>query len=348
MPNKSPRLKTAALLFALITCACEKRPVREQPEFIFGTLCRLRIPEGKESVYRKVFSRLREIEATFSVTKAGSDIDRVNSGAGIEPVYVSGEVIKVLNRALFFAELSGGRFDPTIGPLVKLWGIGTEEARLPRQDEIEQALSLINWRDVIIDNERGTVFLKKKGMMLDLGGIVKGYAADEATAIIEKAGVKSALIDFGGNIAAYGEKKPAGLFSKPQLWKIGVQHPEKERGEYIGAIETRDSTLVTSGGYERFFEEDGKRYHHILSTKTGYPVENELLSITVTRSLPRGGHRYESASMDADALSTTLFAMGYEEGSAFISQFPEIDAVFILRNGEIRTTSQIRFIRNDD
>ncbi|MDR1363875.1 MAG: FAD:protein FMN transferase [Spirochaetaceae bacterium] len=348
MPNKQ-RLTLAVLLTIFVFSACGKQAMQEHTEFVFGTICRLRIPEGENDVSRKIFSRLHEIESVFSVNIAGTDIDRVNSGAGIEPALVSEEFIYVLNRALFFAELSGGLFDPTIGPLVRLWGIGTENPRIPSQDEIELALSLIDWRDVLIDEAGGTVFLKRKGMALDLGGIVKGYAADEAVAIIRDSGVKSALIDFGGNIAACGKKPPARLFAKPELWRIGVQHPDKNRGEYIGAVGVQDSTLVTSGGYERFFELDGARYHHILSPKTGYPVENDLLSVTIAQSLPlKGQEGGNGASMDADALSTTLFTMGYEDGSAFISRFPGIEAIFILKSGEVRATGTLkdRFIRN--
>jgi thiamine biosynthesis lipoprotein len=342
MLNK-PRLAIAVLLIFFVFSACKKQAPQERTEFVFGTICRLRMQSGNEDVSREVFSRLREIDAVFSVTKAGTDIDRVNSNAGIEPVQVSNELIYVLNRALLFAELSGGCFDPTIGPLVKLWGIGTEEPRVPRRDEIEQALSLINWRDVLIDDERKTVFLRRKGMMLDLGGIAKGHAADEAVAIIRSAGVTSALIDFGGNIAAYGKKPPLSPFAKPEFWKIGIQYPDKDRGEYIGSIAAQDSTLVTSGGYERFFEADGIRYHHILSTETGYPVENDLLSVTIVLSLRQEGKdEYNDASMDADAFSTTLFAMGYEDGSAFISRFPDVEAVFVLKNGEVRATGTLR------
>jgi thiamine biosynthesis lipoprotein len=116
-----------------------------------------------------------------------------------------------------------------------------------------------------------------------------------------------------------------------------------ERGEYIGSVAVQDSTLVTSGGYERFFEADGRRYHHILSTETGYPVENDILSVTIVRSLwQEGQDAYNDASMDADAFSTTLFAMGYEDGSAFISQFPGVEAVFVLKTGEIHATGVLR------
>jgi thiamine biosynthesis lipoprotein len=286
---------------------------------------------------------LRELDGIFNVNKQGSVLSEINDKAGKRPVGVPDEVIKVLGRALFFAELSDGAFDPTIGPLVKLWGIGSEAERVPGREEIERALSLVNWRDVVLDSGNGTVFLKKEGMLLDLGGIAKGYAADEALEIIRDAGVKGALIDLGGNIVVYGRKAADGAPGKRQPWKIGIQDPRKERGEFIGVIDMEDGTLVTSGDYERFFERDGRRYHHILSTKTGRPAENEISSVTVVRDLAREGG---GASMDADALSTTLFALGYAGASSFISRFDGVGAVFVLKNGEIRVTPSLagRFV----
>jgi thiamine biosynthesis lipoprotein len=333
--SASPALKdslffAAAFLAAALLSACVNRPSAARSEFIFGTVCTLRIEEnGKERVYRDVFERLHEIDDIFSANKQGTAIDEINREAGLRPVRVSGEVIHVLDRALLFAELSDGNFDPSIGPLVKLWGIGSENPRVPAPEEIARTLSLVNWRDVAVDHENKTVFLKTRGMALDLGGIVKGYAADQALEIIKAAGVRGALIDLGGNIVVYGEKA-----GKARPWKIGIQDPYKERGEFTGIVEIEEGALVTSGGYERFFEEGGRRYHHILSTKTGSPVENNVVSVTIVQS---GTER--DAAMDADALSTTLFALGYEKGSEFITGLSGgAGAVFVLKDGEIRTT----------
>jgi thiamine biosynthesis lipoprotein len=315
---------------------CEKKAHKGRVELIFGTVCSVRIQQhGKDEVYNRVFDRLRELDNIFSANKQGSVIDQINREAGRRPVSVPAEVIEVLGRAIFFAELSDGAFDPTVGPLVKLWGIGTEDARVPGREEIEQALSLVNWRDVVINGENSTVFLKREGMMLDSGGIAKGYAADEALKIIREAGVRGALIDFVGNIVVYGEKAGGGTPGNRLPWRIGIQNPRMERGEFIGVIDMEDGTLVTSGDYERFFERDGRRYHHILSTKTGYPVENDLSSVTIVGNLaPEDG----GASIDADALSTTLFALGFSDGSSFISRFDGAGAIFILKDGEIRLT----------
>jgi thiamine biosynthesis lipoprotein len=325
--------------FSLFFHGCADKVPEVRSEFIFGTVCSLRIQErGRDEVYRRVFVRLHELYDTFNANKQGSVISEINREAGKRPVSVPDEVIKVLGRALFFAELSDGAFDPTVGPLVKLWGIGSDNARVPDREELERALSLVSWRDVELDEKNNTVFLKKEGMMLDVGGIAKGYAADEALRIIRGSGVSGALIDFGGNIIVYGKKVSGGT-----PWRIGIQHPHRVRGEYIGVIDMEDGTLVTSGNYERFFELDGRRYHHILSTKTGYPVENDISSVTVVRSLLPGD---DGVSMDADALSTTLFALGFTNALSFVSGFDGFDAVFILKDGEVRVTPALggRFI----
>jgi thiamine biosynthesis lipoprotein len=329
-------LKAAALMAACILYGCGKEAPPVRTEYIFGTVCSVRLQQGgRDDVYRKIFERLREIDDTFSVNKAGTVFDSINREAGIRPVKAPDEALRVLGRALYFAELSGGKFDPTIGPLVKLWGIGLGGESVPAQDEIDGALALVNWRDVEIDGENGTVFLKKKGMMLDLGGIVKGYAADEALAIAIASGAGGVLIDLGGNIVAYGKKAGS---DKP--WRIGVQDPLDERGEFTGVLEMSGGAVVTSGNYERFFEQDGARYHHILSTETGYPVENDILSVTITHSVPpRNGN---GGALDADALSTTLFALGLEDGFSLIGGIDGAGAVFLLKDGRIRVTPNLQ------
>jgi thiamine biosynthesis lipoprotein len=179
-------------------------------------------------------------------------------------------------------------------------------------------------------------------MMLDLGAIAKGYAADRAAKIIAGFGIKQAIIDFGGNIVVIGER----VGGKP--YKIGIQNPVETRGEYSGIVEVvggeSHRSLVTSGNYERFFEADGIRYHHILSTETGYPVQNDIASVTIIAD----------KSIDADALSTTLFALGYEEGSALLNsreqiaesreQRNNIGAIFIFKNGEVKHTSNVNYV----
>jgi thiamine biosynthesis lipoprotein len=313
----------AVLLVSFIGAGCAKAaPGRS--EFVLGTVCSVNLYKGgTEKIYREIFARLREIEDVMSANLEDSEVEAINKQAGIRPVPVREDVLEVIEEALRYADLSGGVFDPTIGPLVKLWGIGSDNARLPSEEEIRAVLPLINWQDLVIDRGAGTAFLKRPGMSLDLGGIAKGYAADEVIRILRKTRVRGAIIDLGGNVFAYGEKEGR------QPWRIGVQNPQESRGAYLGVLEVRDKTIVTSGVYERFFEDGGRRYHHILSPTHGYPVDSGLLSVTIIAG----------RSIDADALSTSAFALGWEAGAALVESVDGADAIFVFEDRTVRGTS---------
>ncbi|MCX8012779.1 MAG: FAD:protein FMN transferase, partial [Rectinema sp.] len=171
----------------------------------------------------------------------------------------------------------------------------------------------------VMDSAAQTVFLRRPGMRLDLGAIAKGYAADEIAQILANHKVKAAIIDLGGNILAFGAKKDK------SPWRIGIQDPESERGEYLGIVTGPQMTVVTSGVYERFFIENGTRYHHILSTRTGWPVDNGLLSVSIV----------SKRSIDADALSTSLFILGMEKGLALLKNFADTYAIFIDKDHKV-------------
>jgi thiamine biosynthesis lipoprotein len=323
--NSLSLLCVLLVLAALPGCS---KPEPIQAEFVLGTVCTISLYDrGKPQVYRKIFDRLREIENRMSVNMAGTDADRINAGAGIEPVTVHPDVFEVIERALHYAEISGGAFDPTVGPLVSMWGIGGDDPRVPAPEEIEAALPLINWRDVVLDREKSAVFLRRPGMALDLGAIAKGDAADEAAEIIRKAGIPRAIIDLGGNILVYGEKQDR------SPWRVGIQDPLEPRGAYLGVIEARDQTVVTSGVYERLFEVDGVQYHHILSPTQGYPARNGRLSATSVAG----------NSIDADALSTSVCVLGYEQGKALIESLEGVEAVFIFEDKSVRLTGGADF-----
>jgi thiamine biosynthesis lipoprotein len=322
----------AVVFSALILTACS-RTEASRSEFVMGTVCTVTLyGQGSARVYRDVFSRLREIEDRMSAGLPDSELSRINAAAAREPVQVHKDVFTVIERSLHYAALSGGVFDPTVGPLVSLWGIGGENPRLPPQEEIDAARALVNWRDVVLDREQGTVFLTRPGMALDLGAIAKGYAADEAAAIIAGAGIKQAIIDLGGNILVYGVKKDK------TPWRIGIQDPSGLRGSYTGFLRVRDKTVVTSGVYERYFELDGRRYHHILSTDTGYPADNGLLSVSIVAD----------SSIDTDALSTAVFAMGYEKGKALLESLEDVQGIFIFGDRGIRICGDLDFTLTDD
>ncbi|MDR1219173.1 MAG: FAD:protein FMN transferase [Treponema sp.] len=320
--NMTKGVVSGAVLILLFSCA----RLRPQSEEALGTVCTVNLYEaGSRSVYNEIFSRFREIEDRMSINKDGSEVDAVNAAAGVAPVRVSEDVFEVVEASLRYAELSDGAFDPSVGALVKLWGIGSDDARAPAQEEIDAVLPLVNYRNVALDKDKRTIFLSQPGMTLDLGGIAKGYAADEAVKIIKKHGIQSALIDLGGNIFVYGKR------NGKKTWRIGVQDPLGERNKGLGVVEIEgDATLVTSGVYERFLEIDGKRYHHILSTRDGRPVNNGLLSTTIIAK----------TSMDADALSTAVFALGYEKGEALaISR--GVEAIFVFEDKTVRATAGV-------
>jgi thiamine biosynthesis lipoprotein len=308
---------------ALVFTGCAKAPPA-QSEFVLGTVCAVNLYEkGTAGAYRKIFSRFREIEERMSANLADSELEHINQAAGKEAVSVHGDLLELVEKALYFADISGGAFDPTVGPLVKLWGIGSESPHIPAQEEIDSLLPLVSRREIEIDRAMGTVFLKKTGMRLDLGAIAKGYAADEVVRIIREEKIPRAIIDLGGNIFAYGEKKDG------SPWRVGIQNPAGNRGSYIGIAEVRNKTIVTSGIYERFIEAEGKRYHHIRSPETGYPVDNGILSVTIIAAL----------SVEADGLSTAVFVMGYEKGKALVESLDNAEAVFVMDDFTVRGTS---------
>lgn len=302
-------------------------------EFALGTVCSVTLfDQARDNVYNDIFFRIHEIENLMSVHIPASDISRVNAAAGAEQIQVNTKTFKVIERAVYFAEKSGGAFDPSVGPIVSLWGINSDNPRIPSQEEINEVLPLVNWRNIELDAETNSVFLAHHGMALDLGAIAKGYAADEAARIIKEAGIKRAKIDLGGNIIMLGEREDR------NPWRVGIQNPGKDRGSIVGVLQITEQTIVTSGIYERFFEENGIRYHHLFDPATGYPAENGLLSVTVITDI----------SMDADALSTAIFVLGFKQGMALLEFFPGTEAVFIFEDKSIRMTSGVNFTLTDN
>ena len=322
--SKFRYLRLGLALAVAICSVCCKKPLPARSELVMGTLCTVNCyNQGTDELYREIFARLREIEQLMSASLPGNELDTLNQLAGVRPLALHQDLLEVLGKALEYAELSDGAFDPTVGPLVKLWGIGSDAAKIPQEEEIHQALDLVDYSNLELDFNAGTGFLKKAGMMVDLGAIAKGYAADEVVKILEKAQITGAIVDLGGNVFAYGVKEGA------MPWRIGVQNPLESRGSYLGVLELVNKTIVTSGVYERFFEADGRRYHHILSTRDGYPVNNALISVTIIAD----------RSIDGDGLSTSIFAMGYEAGCALVESLSNVYAIFVFDNQEVRLSS---------
>lgn len=325
---KQKRIVLFSLVFiiailAITACSSKQQKVLTRTEFLMDTVITLKIYDSKdEKIMDKAINRLKEIEDRMSATIDNSDVSLINQNAGIKPVKVNDDTYFVIEKAKHFAKLSNGAYEPTIGPLVELWNItGTDEREresIPTEEEINEKKALVNYKDLILE-EGNSVYLSKKGMKLDLGGIVKGYAADEVKRIFLENDVNSAIIDLGGNIYALGEK------TNGEAWKIGIQDPFTVTGNYIGILNTKDSSIVTSGDYERYFVYNGERYHHIIDAKTGYPAKNEISGISII----------SDKSIDGDALSTAIFVMGVEKGTKLINSLENVDTIFITKDKKV-------------
>jgi thiamine biosynthesis lipoprotein len=319
-----------SILAAVTGCAADTALAAYSRMGLLGTLCRITTWGAAKRAVDAAFSRIRQIDELMSANRDASEVSRVNAAAGTEAVAVSADTFTVIREAVAFSRLGNGRFDLTVGPLVKLWGIGTEDARVPTSTEISAALALMGWRDVELSEPASTVFLRRAGMAIDLGAIAKGYAGDEAAAVLAAKGVKTALIDLGGNVLTLGAK-PDG-----SPWRIGLQDPDPSvpRGTHIGLIEFVGSrAVVTSGTYERYFVKDGVRYHHLLDTATGTPVANGLVAVTI----------FTSRSITADGYSTLAFTSGLERGRALVeATHGEVEALFFTDRFEVFATAGLR------
>lgn len=271
-------------------------------------------PNAQKAVDESI-QKLYELNDMASSTISSSDVSKINNAAGKNYVKVHPEIIKMLVASQKYSKLSNGAWDITVGPLINLWGIGTDKAKVPSEDEIKSKLPLVGYEKIIIDEKNSSVMLKESGMSIDLGGIAKGFAADEVLKIYKKYNIKDGLINLGSSsIYAVGKSEN----SHP--WSIGIKNPRNEiAGNYLGIIKASDEALSTSGDYERYFIKDGKRYHHILNPSTGYPVDNGIMSVTVMVS----GDVADN-SMLADIMSLTVFELGTEKGIKLIDSMPNL------------------------
>ncbi|MGA2976033.1 MAG: FAD:protein FMN transferase [Spirochaetia bacterium] len=311
------------------------QPLERTELDLLGTTCMVRLyAGGSASALDAAFARIAEIDARMTITKEDSEVIRVNKAAGLHPVAVTPDVLAVIQAGLQYSKDGDGAYDITVEPLVKLWAIGTPDAHIPKPQEIRDAVSRIGYRNILIDQKNSTVFLAKPGMGIDLGSVAKGYAADEVARVLRGKGVASALIDLGGNVLTMG-RKPDG-----SLWRIGIQNPQEARGTKIGYVDIAGGSVTTAGTYERYFEEGGKRYFHILDARTGYPAWNGLSAVAIVAA----------DSTTADGYDTLVFTLGLDRGRKLVEEtHGVIEAVFITEKREIYVTPglQSRFTLTD-
>lgn len=320
-------MRTIALLTLLAAPAliASADPL-SRSELVLWTQCAVTLYDHQDpATLDAVFQRLHELDAHLSVNRPGSELDAVSDAAGKSPVRVGDDVLTVISEGLHLAEISDGLFDPTVGPLMKAWKMNTESGAVPAPDDLARARALVGWRDVVLDRKAHTLYLRRPGMRLDAGALLKGYAADEVVRILRRRGVTSAIVDLGGDIYAFG----AHTDSTP--WRIGIQNPDESRGQSLGVVKVVSRAVVSSGDYEHFFIQNGKRYHHIMDTRTGFPVDNGLDQVTVI----------SPSSMDADGLGLTLFCLGPEKGLA-LARSLGVDAIMVTSSREVYLTEGAR------
>ena len=323
MINKK-KIRLVPLILSLMIlcsgCGAEKElPKLSEVGFYLDTVIILTAYTDDDQVLKDAMEECSRYEKLLSATIEGSDVWRINHADG-QPVEVSDDTMEVLRCAVRIAELSGGAFDVTIAPVSSIWDFTSGEAVLPDAEKIARAAKLVDYTK--LELEGNTVRLPA-GMMIDPGGIAKGYIADSVKAWLMDKGVRHAILSFGGNVVGIGTK-PDG-----SDWKVGIQDIDKATGEYMLVSRNNGGSTVTSGIYERGFDLDGVRYHHLLSSGTGWPVQNELASVTI----------FSDSSMLGDALSTTAFVLGTEEGTRLIESLEGIEALFIARDRTVTMTS---------
>ena len=308
------------LLSTLCGCSVTTKEPLSKTGFHFDTVITITLYNTKdEELLDTCFDYCKDFENLVSRTIKNSDVAKINLANG-QPVKVSDTTITLLQKGIEFGEQTDGAFDITIAPLMELWDIKNNPGIVPSEADITDALSHVNYENILI--EGNTVTLTDKLAAIDLGGIAKGYMADQLKEYLLSEGVTSAIINLGGNVLTIGEKPDGTSFN------IGIQKPFDKQNATITSVQVKDSSVVTSGSYERYFKVDDVIYHHILNTETGYPCDNGLLGVTIL----------SEKSIDGDALSTACFALGLQNGKHLIESFDGIDAIFVTNDYKIIDT----------
>lgn len=316
------------LSLSCFAAACGESPTAENAveaeDFALDTIINQVVyGENAQAAADAVSAEIKELDDLWSVESAAGDTVKLNSHAGEGYVELDPKTIALLQEAQKISAYSdGAAFDITVAPIVNAWGVCGDDPRVPPKEEITSLLPLVNYEDVMIDAAANQAALRQKGQLIDLGGIAKGYIGDLAIERYKEYGITSAFINLGGNVVVLGSK-PDGT-----SWKVGIQNPRGETSDIIGYVEVSDQAVVTSGDYQRYFTEGGKRYSHIIDPRTGYPIDNGLMSVTVITA----------SSADADGLAKAI-VLGLDEGMALIEKADGAEAIFITTEKEIYVTS---------
>ena len=304
----------------------------EDTQFMMGTVVTLRVyNKNKDKVLAGAFSLLKKEAREVTVNQKGSEIDKINAAAGVKPVTVSKDIYPMIKAAYYYSKNSDESFDMAIGPITQLWHIGFSDAKVPTKKEIATNVKLVDYTKVKFNDAKRTVYLEKKGMQLDLGGIAKGYMTDQVRTYFLNHGVSTAIIDLGGNIFVMGDS-PKG--TKSGNWTVGIQDPKASRGTAIGSIPAKNMSIVTSGIYERYLKKNGKIYSHLMDPKTGAPYQNNLMGVSII----------SNKSTDGDGLSTATFDKGLKDGMKYINGKADegIGAIFITKDKKVYVSNNLK------
>lgn len=312
-------LVAPCLLTVLSGCGQQKLISRQG--FYFDTYIIASIPASQqaEEILKEAFSLCQQYESQLSRTVEDSEISRLN-GANGQPITLSDSTAELLNLALFYCEESGGLFDITIGAVSSLWDFRSGQGTVPEAQAISSALERVDYRNLHL--EGNTAWLEN-GAQVDLGGIAKGYIADQIAAFLQKKGVESGILNFGGNVVAIGAKPDQ------SPWRVGIQKPFGKAGQYVEMLDVTNRAVVTSGDYQRYFFQEGRCYHHLLNPATGYPADSDLDSATILCE----------NSAEGDALSTICYLMGSQKAIEYLESLEGVEGLLVKKDGSLVCTS---------
>lgn len=308
----------------ILSCTNNSDRLFKESRLAMYTITSITVTTNDERIAKEaindVFEELKRLESLLNYYSKDSEISLINNNAGIRPVRVSKDTLEVIEKSLQASYISDGGFDITLGPVISLWDFKSKI--VPTHKKIKDALSYVDYKKIIIDKGNQTVYLSKKGMEINLGGIIKGFSADKAVQILKARGIKGGIVSIGGDIKTFG--------LRPDLskWNVGIQNPRPsgKADELLGTVSLTDKCISTSGDYEKYFMLNSKRYHHIINPKTGMPSE-DISSITIIAD--EGAY--------CDALATGLFVLG---SSMAINKMKEIGigGMIVTDNGEMLMT----------
>lgn len=295
--------------------------------YLMGTKISLYIKgEETELLAEKAEEMLIRYNEIFSANSDHSQLGMIKKMAGIAPQKVDEELYELIKTGKKHSLNENSFLNIAIGPLIKLWRIGFTEAHVPDKESIEKVLELLNPELIQLDEENKTVFLQKKGMEIDLGAIAKGYFADKVMEFFKDHGAVSAMVDMGGNVLVHGDSP-----SDDSDWNVGIQNPFLPRGNAAALVKIRNQSVVTSGIYERVLEKEGSKYHHIFNSKTGYPMESNIASLTVVAD----------RSLDCDIYTTELFGLDAVSIIRKMNIMKDLGAVVITLDGKLACTENL-------